>query len=325
MTTISVDLGGSRVKMGVVESGKILEKQILPSHADKGLAHLLPLLEPLLSDWRRRYPVDGLGFAFPSLVDIKRSEIVGTCGKFDDWQKVDLHLWAREKFGVPLILENDANAAAIGEHACGAACGCDDFVLMILGTGIGAAAMMDGRLIRGKHFQAGVLMGHIPLKTGGRKCTACGFGEGCAEAQASTWALPGIVRESSVDSMLKNEKTVNFEVLKRYYDKGDPLARAVFAECCEYWANLLIAMVCAYDPELIVLSGGVLNWGEELTEKLHSEVLRRAFTPWGKLRFSKASDPEASVLLGLYELVRQNVSIGKEDGYVLRRTDHCGV
>ena len=302
MTTISVDLGGSRVKAGVIENGKVLEKTALPSHAEKGLARLLPLLEPILSDWRRRYPIEGLGLAFPSLVDIKRGEIVGACGKFDDWQNVDLHGWAREKFGLPLILENDANAAAIGEHAYGAAKGCGDFVLMILGTGIGAAAMMDGRLIRGKHFQAGVLMGHIPLKAHGRKCIACGVGEGCAEAQASTWALSQIVRGSDVDSMLKTEPTVNFEVLKRYCDQGDPLARSIFEECCEYWANLLIAMVCAYDPELIVLSGGVLNWGEELTEKLRAEVLRRAFTPWGKLRFSIASDPEASVLLGLHEL-----------------------
>ena len=302
MTTISVDFGGSRVKMGIVENGKVVERQTVASRSGEGLALLLPQLEPIILDWRRRFHAEGLGVAFPSLVDSERNEIIGTCGKYDDCRQIDLQGWAREKFGVPLILENDANAAAIGEHTFGAAKGCDDFVLIILGTGIGAAAMMNGRLIRGKHCQAGVLMGHIPLKAHGRKCTACGVGEGCAEAQASTWALSRIVRESEAESPLKKEPVVNFEVLKRCYEQGDPLARSIFSECCEYWSNLLIAMICAYDPELIVLSGGVLNWGEELTERLRSEVLRRAWTPWGKLRFSVAGDPEASVLLGMHEL-----------------------
>lgn len=302
MTTISIDLGGSRVKMGVIADGKILEKSTMPSHSDQGLANLLPQLEPIVADWKVRYGATGIGIAFPSLVEFNQKKIICGSGKFDDYRQVDFRQWAKKKFGLPMILENDANAAAIGEHAFGAAKGCDDFVLMILGTGIGAAAMMGGHLIRGKHYQAGVLMGHIPLKAHGRKCVACGVGEGCAEAQASTWALSYMVRESKMDSLLKKESVVNFEVLQRYCDQGDPLACSIFEDCCEYWANLLIAMVCAYDPEMIVISGGVLKWGEELTGKLRSEVLRRVWTPWGTPEFSVANDPEASVLLGLHTL-----------------------
>lgn len=307
MTTVSIDLGGSRVKMGVVTDEKTVEKQTIPSHSDEGLVCLLPQLEPVISEWRRRYPVGGIGIAFPSLVDPDRKQILCASGKFVDYRQIDFPRWANVKFGLPMVLENDANAAAIGEHAFGAAKDCDDFVLMILGTGIGASAMMGGRLIRGKHHQAGVLMGHIPLKKQGRKCLSCGIGEGCAEAQASTWALAHMVRESDVQSPLKEEPTVHFELLQRYYEQGDPLARSLFAECCEYWSNLLLAMVCAYDPELIVVSGGVLKWGDELMEKLRTEVLRRAWTPWGKLRFAAATDPESSVLLGLHQLCKEKL------------------
>ena len=309
MTTISIDLGGSRVKMAAIGNGKILEKATVPSHSDVGLVRLLPQLEPIVSAWKTKYGATGVGVAFPSLVDPERKEVISASGKFNDYKQVNFQNWAREKFRLPMVLENDANAAAIGEHAFGAAKGCDNFVLMILGTGIGAAAMMNGRLIRGKHFQAGVLMGHIPLRPHGRTCAACGVGEGCAEAQASTWALAHIVRESEIDSPLKREPIVNFEVLQRYYEQGDALANAVFEECCLYWSNLLISMICAYDPEQIVVSGGVLKWGDELTEKLKTEVYRRAWTPWGKPKFSVANDPEASVLLGLHALLRETGEI----------------
>ena len=302
MRTISIDFGGSRVKMGVVEDGRIIEKAVFRSHSEDGLSRLLPQLEPTVSAWCAYYHAEKLGIAFPSIVDAAEKRILCASGKFNDGQNTDLQRWARGKFGLPMILDNDANAAAIGEHAYGAAKDCDDFVLMILGTGIGTAAMMNGRLIRGKHFQAGVLMGHIPLKVHGRRCAACGAGEGCAEAQASTWALSHIVRESEIDSPLKSEPKINFEVLQHWYERGDRLAQSVFEECCAYWSNLLIAMICAYDPELIVLSGGVMNWGNELIRKLENEVSRRVWTPWGKPAIAAAKDPESSVLLGLHAL-----------------------
>ena len=200
-----------------------------------------------------------------------------------------------------MVLENDANAAALGELGYGAARDTENFVLMILGTGIGTAAVMDGRLLRGKHYQAGVLFGHIPLQRNGRPCEGCP-GVGCAEAQASTWALKHMVAEAALESPLKREPTMNFEVLQRHYRAGDRLAKEIFEECCEYWSSCLIALIHAYDPEVAVLSGGVLNWGPELTERIIQTVEQRVWTPWGKLRFRTAEAPDRSVLLGLHYL-----------------------
>lgn len=303
MNTISIDLGGSRVKLGVVSEGKVIRSDIIEFNSKLGLASVLPRIENVCLKWLHDISADAVGIAFPSFVDVKKKKILGHNGKFSDYAQINLEGWARERLNLPMILENDANAAALGEGYFGCASGIDHFILMILGTGIGTAAVMNRQLIRGKHYQAGDLMGHIPLKVHGRKCEACP-GTGCAEAQASTWALPYIVRESNIESPLKKETVIDFRTLKKYYDAGDALAIAVYEECCEYWTNCLLAMIYAYDPEVVVLSGGVMNWGKELMTKLEQNVRMRNALPWKDLQFRMAENPEQSVLLGLHALCR---------------------
>ena len=301
MNTISIDLGGSRVKMGVVSDGKVILSSILDSNSQVGLKPLLPKIERICNEWIQQVQIEAVGIAFPSIVDVDQKKILGHNGKFSDFAEIDLEKWVTERFHVPMVIDNDANAAALGEGAFGSAADTENFVLMILGTGIGSAAVMNGKIVRGKHYQAGDMFGHIPLKVNGRKCVGCP-GVGCAEAQASTWALQHMVQESGLPSPLKAESRTDFKVLKKYYDAGDPLAISVLEECCAYWANCLISMVYAYDPEVIVLSGGVMNWGSELFMKLRAMVEERAWTPWGKLQFRLAENPEQSVLLGLHAL-----------------------
>lgn len=250
--------------------------------------------------------VCSVGIAFPSIVEPTHGRVIGQIDKYPDCAGVDLRALMSEKLHLPAVVENDANAAAIGEHAYGSAADTDDFVLMILGTGIGTAAVMNGRLVRGRHYQAGILLGHAPLKAGGRKCAGCP-GVGCAEAQASTWALSHMIRESEIDSPLKAESSPDFRLLKKYYDSGDRLAVSVFRECCMYFANCLITMIYAYDPELVILSGGVTKWGDGLLSALENEVRQRTWTPWGVPSFRVAGEPEQSVLLGLHALCREKL------------------
>ncbi|RKJ38756.1 ROK family protein [Acutalibacter sp. 1XD8-33] len=299
MKTIAVDLGGSSVKLGVVADGVLIDSAKINCRRGQEFQAVAPEIEVVCKKWQRSYGIDGLGIAFPSLVDPVEKRVLGHNNKFPDGVDFPFADWAKERLGLPAVLENDANAAALGEWGYGAAQGTGDFALMILGTGIGIAAVMEGRLVRGRHYQAGNMFGHIPLKRGGRPCRACP-GTGCAEAQASTWALKDMAADSSIDSPLKQEPDLNFKLLRQYYDKGDALARELFQECCGYWANCLIGLAYAYDPEVLVLSGGVLNWGPELPECLFQEVDRRVWTPWGKIQYRLAKNPEHSVLLGLH-------------------------
>lgn len=301
MRTLSIDLGGSNVKMGILENGKVLSSKSIPSNSHLGLIPLLPEIEKACQEWLEEGAIEAVGIAYPSLVDYDKKKVIVHSNKFTDYEQVDLEKWAKERFGAGFIIENDAKAAAIGEGRYGVAGGFENFVLMILGTGIGSAAVINGKLLRGSHHQAGCLIGHVPLKLNGRKCAACG-GFGCAEAQASSWALKSIVLETDIPSPLKLEEKIDFKVLQNYYNKGDALAKSVFEECCDYWANCIATMVNAYDPELVVLSGGVMKWGNELEEKLIAKSKSRAWTPWGELNFKLVENPEYSVLLGLHAL-----------------------
>ena len=300
MTGISVDLGGTNVKIALVNDGRTTDFFSVPSHPEDGIEKTISTVESVVSDLMKKARIDGIGIAFPGLVDPVEKRVISRKGKYEDAWLFDFAGWSRDAFGLPLVLENDALAAAAGEHAYGAAKGCDDFVLLILGTGIGAAAFMNGEPIRGKHFQAGITMGHTP-RGGDRRCACCG-GTGCSESRASTWALGDMIVRSPIDSPLKKEKDPDFKLLKRYCDEGDTLASSLLDECVSVWEDVILSMVYAYDPELIVLSGGVLKWGNELFERIKNGVLERAWTEWGKLRFAAASDPDASVLLGLHAL-----------------------
>ena len=133
---------------------------------------------------------DCVGIAYPGLVDPVKQLVISASGKYTDATKFDFSAWSRGRFGCGCILENDANAALMGEIGYGCAAGETDAVLMILGTGVGTAAVMNGELVRGKHFQAGCLGGHFPVGGEEWRCSCGGYG--CVEANGSSWALKNI-------------------------------------------------------------------------------------------------------------------------------------
>src|SRR5207302_9507891 len=144
---------------------------------------------------------------------------------------LDLPARGREALGLPLTIENDARMALLGEVYAGAARGFTDVVMMTLGTGIGGVAMIEGKLLRGKHAQAGCLGGHLPVLFTGRRCT-CGA-IGCAEAEAAGWALPGIVKDwpGASNSTLSKYANVGFKELFEQAGCGDAIATAIRDRC----------------------------------------------------------------------------------------------
>lgn len=245
----------------------------------------------------------GVGIAFPGIVDSKRKKILSTLDKYEDGMSTDMYAWCKEAFGLPLDVENDANAALIGEITNGSAKGETDAVLVTLGTGIGTAAMMGGKLIRGKHYQAGSLGGHMTVRVGGRRCV-CG-NIGCAEGCASTWSLPIIAREHPLfmRSGLHLEEVIDFMALFKWLERDDTLAQILFEEIMECWSAVIINMIHAYDPEVVILSGGVMKAGDKIALPLMEKVWDRAWSAWGKVRFCQSAAPQDSVLLGLDALL----------------------
>jgi glucokinase len=306
---LAVDLGGSHAACAVVGGREVVAVETVSLEATRGLAGALPVIALALARATARAGVAaadcaGLAFGFCGLVDTVAGRVLSTNAKYDDAPGLDLPRWCRESFGLRLRIENDARLALLGERHAGAAQGTDDAVMMTLGTGIGGVAMIGGRLLRGKHFQAGVLGGHLVADFDGRPCT-CG-GVGCVEAEASTWALPGVCRATPgfESSALARCERLDFEALLACAAEGDRVAVAVRDRCLRVWAAGAVAMIHAWDPEVLVIGGGVMRDAGAVLPAIEAHVRRHAWTPWGEVVVRAAALGERAALLGAVPLLQ---------------------
>ena len=144
------------------------------------------IINRLLSKWKvSREELAGMGLAFPGMVNPKEKRVTSTNDKYDDACDIDLPSWVDRNWGTSFIIDNDARLALAGEWYMGAGKNSRNMVMMTIGTGIGTGVVLDGRIIKGTHYQAGSLGGHIVVDYRGRRCT-CG-NIGCVEAMASSF------------------------------------------------------------------------------------------------------------------------------------------
>jgi glucokinase len=247
----------------------------------------------------------GVAVSFPGIVDPFSARIFSTPkGKYDDSASVDLRQWSRESLGLPLRIENDARMALLGERFCGSLEGCDDAVMLTLGTGVGGAVLAGGRLLRGKHFQAG-LGGHVPVLFDGRACI-CGS-RGCVEAEASTWALPEICRSlpGFAESALASAPVLDFAALFHWSRAGDAAAMAARDRCLTVWAAGAVGLIHSFDPDALVVGGAVMKSADQILPFLEEYVHTHAWTPWGKVRICQAELGPDAGLLGAIPLLEE--------------------
>ncbi len=287
MLALSLDMGGTHIGCAAVRDQRILASHSIETESAKGLASILPLvaqtLRQLLDEAGENLSAcAGLAIGFPGIIDARSSRILSTLKKYEDAKEMDLVAWSRDVLGLPLRMENDARMALLGEQFAGSAQGVNDVVMMTLGTGIGGAAMIQGKLLRGAHAQAGCLGGHLPVDYQGRYCT-CG-NIGCAEAEASGWALPLMIREHPrfATSLLSKEPQLNFRALFDAAGRDDQVALEVRQHCLEVWAANAVALIHAYDPEVIVMGGGVLQRADVILPFVQDHVNKHAWAAWGK-------------------------------------------
>jgi len=317
MKVLAVDLGGTHATCALVEDQTCVDATVLDYRAAGGLQPLLPEIAIALRDICFRAGVAlrelvGVAMTFCGLVDSNTGRVLSTNGKFPDATALDLPRWSEGELGLPLRLENDARMALLGEHYAGVARGIDDVVMVTLGTGIGGAAMIGGRLLRGRHFQAGCLGGHLPVRLDGRTCT-CGA-IGCAESEASGWALPIIVKDwSGFGSSALNESEINFERLFEQAAAGDTVAVEVREHCLRVWSANAVALVHAYDPEILVYGGGVMKSASSILPSIQEYVARHAWTPWGKVQVRCAELSNNAGIMGAVPLFKEEYSSSLSD------------
>jgi glucokinase len=295
------------IKLGIVEDGKVRQFRLVPAPASGSFLGCLDALAEEVQDLAGPLgEVAGWGISFPGIVDPYRRRVLATAGKYPDAQGADLTGWSRSR-SVAVVLENDANAALIGETTTGCAPGETDAVLCILGTGIGTAVRMGGQVLRGAHFQAGILGGHF--KTGGTHLRCSCGGRGCWEAQASTWALPALAQcHSRARGLpLPQASWTGFQALFEDWRRGHPLAKSLVETLVDRWAQGVATLIHAYDPSTVILTGGILESRDGFLDSLVDRVRASVWTPWGFPVFRVPPQPRASVLLGLDVLLKETL------------------
>lgn len=310
MKVLAIDFGGTHATCGLVEDRTLLASETFDANR-ASLASVLPTIAATFRNLVQRESLalqdfSGIAAGFAGIVDSRIGRIVGTNAKYEDGPQIDLNAWSRKALGLPMRIENDARMALLGEAFAGAANGFTEVVMMTLGTGIGGVAMIEGKLLRGKHAQAGCLGGHIPVLFTGRTCT-CGA-IGCAEAEASGWSLPLVVKDwpGIAQSALAKYSNIGFKELFEESARGDGIAVAIRDRCLNVWAVDAVGLVHAYDPEIILIGGGVMKSAKVIIPYVEQYVHKHAWTPWGKVQVRAAALGNNAGLLGAVPLFSES-------------------
>lgn len=306
--TIGVDMGGTKIKLGLVHEGKVIAQASLAasSHIDlvTRLGEIADKVDQMLAE-NVAEPV-GIGIAFPGIIDNIRLKVLSKYVKYPDAQQVDFSQWAAERWNIPVAVENDAKAALIGEWQFGSGRGANDLVLITLGTGVGSAVMINGKVLSGRNFIAGNLGGHMTINVNGEICN-CG-NIGCLETEASTWALSGEVMSHLQfnDSSMSGESDIDFKSLFKHAAAGDLLAIQIREKCLKAWSLGIINLIHAFDPEKVVIGGGIMQSQHILLPHLRHTIAAHSWVKDNPPELVAATHPQVAALLGMYYVLTEN-------------------
>jgi len=265
---IGIDLGGTSIKYALVsKSGAMPFSGTLDTPASAGAEAVLDRIAEGIGQCRRFADDNGIsplgtGIGTPGIVSPDGRTVLGGAENICGWEGVDLAGGIERRTGLRTIASNDANAMAVGEWLFGAARGATDALFVTVGTGIGAAALIDGHMWRGYRGH-GMEMGHITVNCDGEPC-ACG-GRGCLEHYASTSALVRRYAELSGTDADGRE-------IVRLYLAGDPTAAQALSEHWSYLGHGIASMINVFSPQLVVVGGGISESGDFYFERLRRSV-----------------------------------------------------
>ncbi len=286
---IGVDLGGTKILAGVVaRDGSVVRRheRATPQDAQEHvLLELEAAVAELLDD-----SVAAVGFGTPSPIDQVRGVVV-RCVNLP-LENAPLRDRMHERFGIPVGLDNDANAAAIGEWRAGAGKGEDDLLMLTLGTGVGGGAISGGKPFRGRNGE-GAEFGHVVIVHGGRPCQGVCTGHGHLEAYVSGSAATAAAQETFGPS-------ADAHRLVRLADEGDQDAKDILEEVGRYLGSGIGSFVNVFGPRLVILGGGFGVAAYEYLRGPAEEVAQReALEPMrSAVRLAKAELGTAAGLIG---------------------------
>lgn len=283
---IGIDLGGTNLKAGLVSSdGKIHHRLSIKTdkNADpQSIANqIFELIEKIIIAGAGLKPavdrVAGVGLGSPGLID-KKGETILFSPNLPLWRNIPIKRMVSERFGVPCVLENDANAAAWGEKWAGAGKEADSLVMLTLGTGIGGGIVINNKLWRGVNNVAAEI-GHMVIQMDGPKCS-CG-NHGCIEAYASATSMVRRFKElikSGSASSLKDAGDITAKMINdAALLHNDAASLDIIKETGRYLGIALVNIMHILNPEVIVLAGGMAGSGDLLMNPVKQVIREKAF------------------------------------------------
>ncbi|MCK5534117.1 ROK family protein [bacterium] len=282
--TIGVDLGGTNIKVALVDNqGNIINKIKAPTRVVDGPDKIIDRVIILITELMKSVSPDklnGIGIGAAGEVDHQEGKIWFSPNLF--WKNVPLVAKIKKKINLPVILENDANAAAWYMHQLGPAKGVDNLICVTLGTGVGGGIIINNKIYHGWKGKAGEI-GHMTLFSKGLKCNCGNYG--CLERYVGA----SYIVERAVKKIKKGEKSiikdkvsgdwskVTPRLLEKAARQGDKLSKEIWAETGEYLGIILASVSTLLDLEMIVICGGISKAGEVLFDSLKDTLKKRVF------------------------------------------------
>jgi glucokinase len=283
--TIGVDMGGTKLLAGAVDTDFFVHRRAQRSVAGLDQSSLLDVVVDGVEEARQAAggEVEAVGFGIPALIDQRIGRAVFSVHlPLADVPFADI---MAERLGLPVFVDNDSNLAALAEHRAGAARGCNEAVLITVGTGIGGGLILHGRLYRGA-IGAGAELGHTVIDLNGPPCQGNCHNRGCLEVLASGTALARealrIAREradSGLGRALADGRELAGPLVTELAHDGDEAALEAIGLIGRRLGVGIANFVNIFDPEVVVIGGGVIGAGELLLAPAREEMLARALPP----------------------------------------------
>lgn len=275
---IGIDLGGTFIKYAVLsEQGDFVCNGKLPSEANQSpqavTAQLIRAVQ-ICQEYAQTagLSLSGVGIGTPGIVDAAQRTVLGGAENIQGWENISLADEIEAATSLSTRVNNDANLMGLGETRYGAAQGCSDVVFLTIGTGIGGAVIIGGKLFGG-YANRGTEIGHIPLIADGETC-ACGS-VGCLEHYASAAALVRRFTERCEKAHLSYSQ-IDGELIMSLAKQEDPLAVETLREHCSWLGRGIAGLINIFSPQKIVLGGGLSEAGEYYISRVRQEAFRHA-------------------------------------------------
>jgi glucokinase len=271
---LGIDIGGTAVKAGIIaENGEVIEKRSLSANINN---YQVPLLERVkkaaleikTAAQKKEFEIQGIGVSAAGQIDSNKGIIIGDNGHIPDWKGTNLKREIEEITNLKTEVENDANCAAISEKWIGNARDYKDIIIYTIGTGIGAGIIIDNQIFNGSRGIGGEI-GHMIIEHQGRKCS-CG-NLGCFEQYASMTAL---VRD--VKKELKCDQEIDGKYIFEELKAGNDEIKKIVDQFLNYHATAIISLLHIFNPEAVIIGGGVSAQKELLIKPLEEIVRAKA-------------------------------------------------